>query len=443
MIQNILRALIILWIALIPFKASAGEKEKNLARTYDPILIVGEKAPSLKGVPVDSLALFVWRDGSPVQIPFQVDEKTPNGHYVFAHYFKNSEIDDGLLDANDEMVFMAADMGSRPANITWPKGATDCVEIIATDPDDGGVAFAYLFSFKDTAPTCPVDYVICRPEKDEIETVDFFTAYDPDAPISTDRLIIKPSFGGSGYDVADRLKIRVKAKTALNLVEIYRTEEDFNVEITAYTDGSVRVLRQTRAWQTLFWGIPSPSSTQTSIYYRNQMQFPITIDVPFDVSMFFKEVSLRVSIDTPSDVPGLRRYYNNHNTDGVDVDGKMSPREKNINKGQVHWQVVAGTTPQHPEGWFSVHEITSSKSTSISLPLWYVDDVDFVDPPENIQGSCGNLGFMLQGIDMLKKGYLKIIVKQFPVINYKPGDENEFLKIDQRPLVIETAPVMH
>ncbi len=120
----------------------------------------------------------------------------------------------------------------------------------------------------------------------------------------------------------------------------------------------------------------------------------------------------------------------------------MSEDEKNLNRGQVGWQVMAGTTPEHPEGWFSRQSVRSSKETPITLPLWYVDDDTHLDPPENVPGCHGNLGFAFQGIDMLKEGAIEIDVKQFPLINYKPGDEDTYLKVDDRPLTIDVKQVV-
>ncbi len=321
--QKIIRTLIILWLALIPYRiAYAGaDRARTLTRTVDPIVLIGEQTRQVNGHPVDAYGLFAYKQGKWNMIPFQIDEKTKEGEFAFEVWLNGKEKhDDQLLDANDEIIFMAADLGDRPEDRYWPDLAVGCVEIVATDPDDGGSAYAYLFAFDGEAPKSPVDYVDFHLDKGEIETVDYVVGDDPKAPLSIGKVKIKPEFGGKGQDVADRLKIRVDATSALNLFELHRTEEDFKVEVVGYTDGPVRVIRHTRAWQVLFWNIPSPSSYQTSVYYRNQMQFPITVDVPFDVSMFFRDVTLRVSVDTPPDVPG-RRYYNNHNPKGVAIDG--------------------------------------------------------------------------------------------------------------------------
>jgi hypothetical protein len=444
MVLRTIRTLLIISYVLLFCRvlgASASDGEKTLKRTVDAIVFAGNKIPALKGGALVSQTLYARSDGSWKPIPFQVDEKTPDGKYAFATWLNGKPLkDDGLWDANDELVFMAADMGDRAGEVQWPDKATRGFEITATDPDDGGKAYAYLFEFSGNAPVCPTDYIRYDVKGMAIDSVDYYVGDDPKAPISIGKFQIKPAFGGSGVDVADRLKIRVKAKVVGGF-ELDRTEEDFNVRIMGYTDGPVRVIRHTRTWQDLFWNIPSPSSYQTTVYYRNQMIFPITIEVPFDMSLFFRDLQLRVSVDTPCTVPGPRKYYNNHNTAGVDVDGVMSDAERNLNKGQVKWQVIAGTSDQHPEGWMSRQTVISTKEVPITLPLFYADDVTTPDPPENIPGSCGNLGFEIIGLDMLKKGKMTIIVSQFPLLRYKPGDEDIYLKTQDRPLRVTATQI--
>lgn len=433
MLQTIIRTMIIIWLAVVPYRIAYAGSGKTLERTIDPVVMEGSKLGILNGKPIASLALFVYRSDGFYQIPFQVDEKTPDGQYAFAVWKKGAPVvDDGLLDENDELVFMAADLGDEAEEPKWPDGGIVGAKIIAIDPDTGGKGFAYLYVFSGDAPVCPADYVVLHEEKNEIETLDYIVAYDPKAPIAIGKLAVNKRLGAGGQNVADRLKIRIKGTVRWNLFEIQRDETGFITANVAYTDGPVRVLRYTKSRQKLFFNIPSPSTYMTSIYYKNQMQFPITIELPFDVSGFFEDISLRVSVDTPDSVKG-RMYYNNNNPQGLEIDGVMSDAEKNINTGQYDWQVVAGTQPEHPEGWFS-RQLVDTKGQKVTLPLYYQDDISTPDPPENIPGSCGNLGFWVSGVQNLKKGSIDVMVQQFPVINYKPGDEKPYMKVYDRPL---------
>ena len=436
MLQKIIRTMIILWLLLIPYRIATAGAGKTLGRTVDPVVMQGAVFALFSGVPLDQLALLVMQQGQVSPIPFQIDERASNGRFAYETWLAGDPVvDDGLLDANDELVFMAADTGDR-ADADTDFGADTCAEITLKDPDDDTAGYAYLCRYTNgDAPRSTKDYVDFDIEADQVNAADYILGYDPKAPIAIGKLIVRPSFGGSGQDVADRLKIRVKATVAMNMFSLSRNEEDFLIETTGYTDGPVRVIRRSKSWQNLIWNIPSPASHVTVVYYRNQMSFPINLELPFDMSAFFRDVSMRVSVDTPPNVPG-RKYYSDRNPGGVLIDGKMSEAEKNLDPGQVGWQVVAGSTPDHREGWFQ-RQVVRGNGQKVSMPLFYRDDADTPDGPERFRGSHGNLGFTLSGVQNLKKGSIELYVQQFPLVDYKPGDEDRFLKVLDRPLETE------
>ena len=87
-------------------------------RPQDPIIVTGANLSAHGGAPVNELVLYAYQAGAWTPIPFQIDERTNDitGTYVIS--------DDGLLDANDELVFMAADTGdSVNNNSNWPNDA--------------------------------------------------------------------------------------------------------------------------------------------------------------------------------------------------------------------------------------------------------------------------------------------------------------------------------
>ena len=83
-----------------------------LDRVEDPVVIIGAQLPALSGVPLNELVLYAYRGGDWQAVPFQIDEVSISGTYVIS--------DDGLLDANDELVFMAADAGDQVSAAIWP-----------------------------------------------------------------------------------------------------------------------------------------------------------------------------------------------------------------------------------------------------------------------------------------------------------------------------------
>ncbi len=405
---------------------------RPLKRTIDPVVVLGQSTPTLSGKKIAQLGLFAVGPGGLVPIPFQIDERR-DGDYVYtAGSVASVDTDRGALDADDEIAFIAGDAGPRLEPFALPTGAQAGVEIAVTDPIDGGTSYVYLLAYPTAAPRSRTDYVRYHVRENIIETSDYLIGYDPEAPISIGRLQVRKPGGQLGWSVADRQKIRIEADLFWNVAHISRHEGDFQCRVAGYIDGPVRVIRQTKNWQLLFWNIPTPSVRLTSTYWKTGMVFPMTVNLPFDVTRFFRRVQMRIYVDGPTNVPG-RRYYNDHNRGGVDVDGRMSPAEQQMDHRPFHWQVVAGTLPQHSEGWFS-RQTYDRQAVPIDLPLYYVDDVNFENGPERYRGCFGCAGFEFDGLSQLQSGKFNLTVQMYPMQSYRPGDETTFLNITDRPL---------
>jgi hypothetical protein len=419
--------------------AARGQAGKTLSRTVDPIVITGDKFPTLQGTPIEHLGLFAY-DGRLLQpVPFQIDERR-DGEYVYqSGPGAAADVDRGRFDADDELAFLAADTGGRLPVLRLPEAATAGVEIGVRDPVDDGRGFVYLLAFAGSAPRSRTDYVTYHVARNEIETTDYVVGYGPQAPISISKLFVKPAAGGSGQSVADRQKIRLEAVSLGNLVHFTRNETDFRAEVVAYTDGPVRVLRRTKNWLVLFWRIPTPSVHLNSVYWKTGMVFPMQLRMPFRVSRFFREARMRLYIDNPPDVLG-RRFYNRHNPQGVDLDGRTQEAERRMDRRPSDWQVVAGTRPGHREGWFS-RQIYDVKQTGVRLNTYYVDDMQIDDAPERYRGCFGCLGFELDGVQNLSAGVFSIDVHMFPMPSYRLGDETKYLNLLDQPLRLETTPL--
>lgn len=423
------------WLGGVALSAQAGP----LTRTVDPVVVAGSLLGPLHGQPIENVALFAMRGDTLEPIPFQVDQRR-DGHYVLRSG-PDAERDaaDGFLDADDELALIAGDAGSARGDAGLPAGCQGGVEIALQDPVDGGTGYVYLLAFAGAAPRSEADYVVYDVAVDMISSTDYVVGYHPDSPISINNLFVPVSAGGSGQSVADRQKIRASATSIWNLVTISRSEGDFRSEVLAYTDGPVRVIRRTRNWMRLVWRIQSPSVELTTIYWKTGMQFPLRINVPFKVSRFFREVTMRIYVDTPPDVPG-RVFYNRHNVDGVVVDGRMSERENSLNREPADWQVVAGSLPGHREGWFS-RQLYDPEKVPVRLPVYYFDDATTADPPERFAGCFGCLGFELDGLGDLDAGSYAIFIQMFPMKSYRPGDETSYLAIHDHPLAVAAKPL--
>jgi hypothetical protein len=102
--------LLVGWQQLLLANMTMAE-ETAVSRTHDPLIIPGSSFANWLGVPLNELALYRYQEGAWQPIPFQIDEVDEDGNYV-AEF-------DGLLGANDELVFMGSDSGAWVTPTQW------------------------------------------------------------------------------------------------------------------------------------------------------------------------------------------------------------------------------------------------------------------------------------------------------------------------------------
>lgn len=412
---------------------SASEK-RTLKRTMDPVIVTGAQLAPVKGRRIADMRLYASNNGKFMPVPYQIDERDKNDAYVFSGKKDN---DNSSLDANDELVFMASDAGDRAAKKAWPKGTASGVEITVTDPVDGGKAWAYLLVFKKGHVTQPskIDYVKCLNGDREIDAANYYLRFAKNAPIAFDRLTIKKAGGGPGRDVLDRLKIRFHAETMVGIT-VDRNEEEFTADLIGVIDGPVRVIRSTSNRMILFGKLPTPSAVSEQIFYNALFEFPIIINVPVNLDMFLKNTWLRVTSE--SEFPNDTIFYNENNMSPVAIDGVMTPAEKSLNLGSYDWQVVAGNAPPNTGAWVN-RLLFDRKKTPASVRLYYMDDANVKDPPEEKPGQIGNLGYQIKDVERLGAGQHLLRTYMYNLKSYKPGQETQALNILDKPLKVSVS----
>jgi len=413
----------------------------TMTRDADPVFVQGKQLPWMMGKRIDHLRLYAFHGTDFVPVPFQVDERDPDGEYVFPLGPKaNADSDNGLFDENDELVFMVRDGGGRGPLTMWVGGWEVVSVIELTDPVDGAKSWVYLMSFANPPAPSDVDYVRYEPETATIYARNYTMGFHPEAPIGIGRLSMTEAGGGTDRDMADRLKIRFRANTVFG-INVYRQEEMFTSKAIAWIDGPVRIVRRTKNRMVLFWKIPTPSALLDNIYYFNAFEFPTRVHLPFDSDTFIREVEFRVSTDNMCAFKG-RYFYNEKNTKGVLINGVTSEQERNLDTGSYGWMVVAGTLEGERGAWLN-RLLYDPTITSVRPTLYYRDQMSNLDPPEDEPGECGDVGYYLEGVERMEKGTFELISIMYNFTDYKPGMERRYLDILDRPLQIRAYPVLH
>jgi len=143
--------------------ASHGEADQvpSLIRNFDPVIISGNELPLFIGRDINEIVAFRYINNW-VQIPLQIDERTwvdfgtiyntdPVGIGWVTYTDSNTYVgpdEDPLFDEDDELLFMAIDVGCKySGSESLPPGVQSnlILEIAILDLLDAGKGYAYLF----------------------------------------------------------------------------------------------------------------------------------------------------------------------------------------------------------------------------------------------------------------------------------------------------------
>jgi hypothetical protein len=292
-------------------QAQASEA-KTLTRDLEPAIVKGAQVTRLVGTPVDDLFVYKFSgDSLSGQIPMQVDEVTASGSYTTT--------EDSLLDANDEIVFMAMDLGDRPSDFTvladtLPISAT-WYEIEVWDPlSPSQKGWAYLVRSSTLTPGFSDDYVNITPggqgftiDADQYE-LRFSTAFP---------IINYLAMNGSGVDILDRTKIRTIVDV-LGIPVTFNEEDLESPETVLIKDGPVRGILSQTALASPGGPISEANLDATNLVYASMLQ--ATVDISFTLPGLADLTYARTSVDFNSAADGAT-FYNDNTPGGVTIDG--------------------------------------------------------------------------------------------------------------------------
>jgi hypothetical protein len=274
--------------------AQAGAT-KTLDRDLEPVILNGARVSALVGEPTNSLYIYVFNGDSlnTAPIPAQVDEVAADGSYTAS--------EDGVLDANDEIVFLAKDTGDQPSDTSPLNSLLDIntsnwYEITVVDPTTGKRGWAYLVRRNSSASISGdyVDYgsgmITSTPHRYQLGFSDTHFGFD---------FLTLPN--NDTADVLDRTKVRVTLGVTV-------TEEDVPFSPPDPTiDGRVRAVVEQNLFGT---GV----MTTTYLAYGSMIHSLINLESAVSVS------SVRTSVDLNSGAAGST-FYNQNVSGGVTVDG--------------------------------------------------------------------------------------------------------------------------
>lgn len=372
------------------------------ARFSDVITVEAREVTPFTGYPVDRLALLACaaapqrRDRTkPIHdlplptcrpIPFQVDERDAEGRWVLDQGPEvNPDDQPGVVDANDALLFMAADSGERVARATL-LGGSPVAEISIYDPLANATRWAYLVAYPTAAPRAATAYVGYDPTTDRVRGGRVMLGFTKGVP---GYLAIVDGDAAPEVNLLDRFKVRASATLLWGLLRFSRSEDDLSTQFVGWKQGPIRVIRRQRQWIRLGWGIRSPTFGSYTYFYRDFAELPVGLFLNFPPTYFFGDIDVRVILDFRDlrgwslTVPSLPAP--------IPIDGTMTAQKEALN--------------HLPDTWFALHgpritllqTMTVSPSlASVRRRLFYREgDSASPEPSEAVAGAEPGFGYQL------------------------------------------------
>lgn len=375
LVSCILIALIVVSVRFI--SQAAGRLTvgvKTLDRDLDPVIISGATVSDLVDAPVGHLFVYTYTGaGWGGQIPVQVDE-VESGSYV--------TFEDGLLDADDRIVFMAGDVGDQslatasllttlPISATW-------YEIEVTDPlSPTKKGWAYLVRSGVLTPTFSADYIDYITTTRRITTSQYELGF-----AATHAGFDHLALNGSGVDILDRTKLRVTFDNVPFVGSFTLTENNLGIpDSVLIKDGPVRVLLGHR----IAGGVPGVYQADldnTIQAYASLLRSTDSLSYTIRGGVVISVI--RVSIDLDSVASGAT-FFNAHTAAGVTIDGTPDAVPETLSA----WAQVSHTTGR-------VIQVSDLAPMGGTLKTFYRDNSTPESNDTGQPGSYGDSGFLIE-----------------------------------------------
>jgi len=427
---------------------SAGETGRD-TRYYEPVEVPGDLAGPLLGRKTDQLAAFAWKDNRWQQTLLQIDERTPEGNFIFTHGKEANKADgDGRLDPQDLIIFMARHAGQAAPPGSQPPDIESILPLEMIDPITGLSRWLYLAAFTEKAAlpaVKPLCEVLITPDQFLLR----FPTYDYDAlinyhkkePIPTpyiNNLTVNKNAGGNEKNIIDRQKVRGQISYLGGLMKFQFNEGIISGGIAAYKPGPIRVLTHSVMYPQLPLKVKGPKFFIDSILVDTLALTTTKIKIPFDPGYLIDELLLELGMDLTPEAKGMR-FYNSTNPKGFLIDGKME-EEEGFDTSKDNWRLITG--PQGTQ--IMISNIGPKLLQEGTIQTLYRDNEKEPSPPENFKGHLG-AAFDSIRVKGIKAGIYNITVFGcIPEHFYDPEKFNhvlleEILSIQDNPLEIKVG----
>jgi hypothetical protein len=289
----------------------------TLERLHDPIVLTTAALGRLADSHTAAWRLYRLDAGRPVPIPFQFDPVDAHGDVAV------DAPGEFTLDANDQLVFMARDIGDRAPEGWWLAGGDAVLEIEITEPTHAGQGWAYLVHFADHAPApSPEQYVTYDRATNRARSAFYEVEYAPRHNFFTG-LRILPAAGGDGRNLLQQTRMLGRPTFRLLLAKLTLgfTEQNSIVAVDGVRAGPVRAVRRVQLSVDLGRYFPElPNGTIHTYHYLTSYTTPSRMGIPWLPLKTLRSFTFeQVAQFRPEAMP--MRYWDGANREGIPTTG--------------------------------------------------------------------------------------------------------------------------
>lgn len=397
------------------FSAAACAEEPPLLDAmideYKPMLVEGDNMPAALGKRIESLSLQAVIDGQMEPVPYQIDEYNTGG----AVYFKVLKVpidgSEGVLDANDKLVFLYKDAGPRRETFHVNDGKLlSEIELI-----DATGNKRYVYLVENSRLRSEEQYVRYSTDIGQVETDFYSLTYNKENQLNWDEF----SYAAfKGERPLDTMKIRLTGGLFTELSTVTLNNKNFIAKPIGEHVGPVRTTSQMEVTMWLF-NLPLLEISYQVHHYPKSMLYDVRVVMPEVRRKILASPMLSLSLDA-NNLIGSTVQTALGPKQPVDVNGKIEPQENELLKSSV--------TPEHNWIWLSTKRNLDVLAffdylgdTREPLSLVYADDLEMVDPPERFKGMVPNAGYRIDNFPM--SGFFGFVVSIFLSEGYEGKPE--------------------
>ncbi len=257
-------------------------------RSWQPLVLQASELGFLVGRQKSSLEVLARHYGRLEPIPFQVDRVLADGEFAFPESRSPGAGDHAdNLGPRDEVVMMISDFGERIADTKLLPAKS--FEIELQDSLGGANRYAYIAAVAKPHLSGKT-YVNYEPELHTVKTDTYRLTMKNELP---DSFAVGETNNESGEEIARGFEAEAEAALLFNLFSVRFTERDIRGDVLAYKTGPIRVIRKLRHRVVLGLGIHSPSVIRTDLFYRDAIDEPFVVDLPWIPSFLFSNIQVR------------------------------------------------------------------------------------------------------------------------------------------------------